>query len=93
MTSVGGALEMPQFVCGGASHRDLHAIFRHTAKLRARTTSQGGDGNGGVVTTPTGPAHSGKSGEVRSFTNIAYSSVSQPVVHDDGTGGPQADLN
>jgi hypothetical protein len=24
---------------------------------------------------------------------IAYCSVSQPVVRDDGTGGPQADLN
>jgi hypothetical protein len=24
---------------------------------------------------------------------IVYSSVSQPVVRDDGTGGPQADLN
>jgi hypothetical protein len=29
----------------------------------------------------------------KDLTYIDYSSVSQPMVRDDGTGGPQADLN
>jgi hypothetical protein len=51
-------------------HRDLHAIFRRTAKLRAHMTSQRELGYAGVVTTPTSSARSEKSGEVRKISPI-----------------------